>query len=66
MLNATPESIVGFGRKALMHVLITCKCENDFYQKQPRKRDDIIFPILSILDLFKRSRAVKSVVRCPI
>ena len=35
-----------------MYVLITCKYEKDPIKKQPRKRDDFVFPIISLWDLF--------------
>ena len=37
-----------------MYVLITCKYEKDLIknQKQPRKRDDFVFPIISLWEFF--------------
>ena len=35
-----------------MYVPITCKYEKDPIKKQPRKRDDFIFPIISLWDFF--------------
>ena len=52
--------------QTLMHILITCKYEYGFYQKQPRKCDDIISRILSLCFVFSRSRAANSVVHGPI
>ena len=38
--------------QAFMHVLITCKYEKDSIKKQPRKCDDVVFPIISLWDFF--------------
>ena len=40
-----------------MYVLTTCKYEKDLSsktadQKQPRKRDDFVFPIISLWEFF--------------
>ena len=35
-----------------MYVLITCKYEKDPIEKQPRKRDDVVFPIISPWEFF--------------
>ena len=46
-----------------MYDLITCKYEKGSDQKQPRKSDDFVFPIISLWDFFfRRSRAANSVV----
>ena len=52
--------------QAFMHVLITHMYEYDFIEKQPSKRDEIIFPILCLCFYFRRLRAGNSVVHGPI
>ena len=38
--------------QAFMHVLITCKYEKGSDQKQPRKCDAVVFPIISLWEFF--------------
>ena len=49
-----------------MYVLITCKYEKDPIKNSREKRDDFVFPIISLRDFFRRSRAANSVVGGPI
>ena len=49
-----------------MYVLITCKYEKDPIKKQPRKRDEFVFPIISLWDFFPTLKAANSVVGGPI
>ena len=49
--------------QAFMHVLIICKYEKDPIKKQPRKRDDVVFPIISLQEFFPTLKG--SQLRCP-
>ena len=37
--------------QALMHVIVTCKYEKDPIKSIPRKRDDVVFPIITLWEL---------------
>ena len=37
--------------QALMYVIVTCKNKKGSDQKQPRKRDDALFPIITLWEL---------------
>ena len=56
--------VAGSGRKSnsskLFYVLVTCK-----YKKTAEKREDVVFPNVSLWDFFQRSRAANSIVGGP-
>ena len=37
--------------QALMYIIVTCKYKKDPIKKQPRKRDDALFPIITLWEL---------------
>ena len=48
--------------QALMYVIITCKYEKDQMENSRENGDNVVFPIASLWDFFRRSRTGNSVV----